>query len=227
MVGDFRDTWNSLCWNPMARSRGNFLFGSFTMVMLEWSSRLAASDPTRQALARLSNQLAAIEPRYFTPLPNRCADPRDFELPAFGQNPQAQLLWAIFDLIRNGQAHQYQQIIVTLTDGRNFAIGLSGTRFGRWLWRPELPSHANRHLAFRTDARGNVLLIVRPDQFFRHLTTAVERSGLLTAGLSFNYLQRPRNTSPPKPRGKDRGPLYDFDSLSLVSALTGGGHPCI
>ncbi|HYM14848.1 MAG TPA: hypothetical protein VEZ14_04765, partial [Dehalococcoidia bacterium] len=80
IVGDFREAWNSLCWNPLARNRGNFLFGLLAMTLLEWSCRLASADQTGQALADYSRALAAIEPRYFTLLPKPCAGSRDFEL---------------------------------------------------------------------------------------------------------------------------------------------------
>ncbi|HYM16550.1 MAG TPA: hypothetical protein VEZ14_13420, partial [Dehalococcoidia bacterium] len=193
---------------------------------LEWSCRLASADQTGQALADYSRALAAIEPRYFTLLPKPCAGSRDFELPSSAAQPDSdrprQLLWALFDLVRNGQAHQYQQIIVELNDGQEFEVGLSGTRFGRWLWRPHARSVKNVHLGLRTGMNGRVELVVRPDVLFTHLTAAIDRARLLSRGLTFDYLKRPK---PNSAQPRIPGPFYDFDAPSLLSALADGGHP--
>src|SRR5687768_2036614 len=68
------------------------------------------------------------EGRYFTPIPGTCGLPREFELPSDpAQGPKdRQLLGALFDLVRNGHAHQYQQIVVDLTDGKYLAVSLDG-----------------------------------------------------------------------------------------------------
>ncbi|MGH2460126.1 MAG: hypothetical protein ACRDIY_14820, partial [Chloroflexota bacterium] len=56
----------------------------------------------------------------------------DFELPSDGTSPgHAQLLWMLFDVVRNGQAHQYQQILVELTDQKHFLAALTGAPVAR------------------------------------------------------------------------------------------------
>jgi hypothetical protein len=77
-----------------------------------------------------SQELARIEPRYFVELPGPVAGPGGFALPSQGPNPDRQLLRMLFDLIRNGQAHQYRQINVDLTDGKELQVWLSGVTPG-------------------------------------------------------------------------------------------------
>src|SRR5262245_54983704 len=129
--GDFEDAWNSLAANIAANNRGNFMFARQAMGLLEWAARLCAGDTTGVAVSDLSNALMQREPKYFTQLPGVCADFDEFDLPcAPGIQPQRQLLWTLFDLARNGQAHQYQQIVLDLTDGRDLMISHSGAQFG-------------------------------------------------------------------------------------------------
>lgn len=101
VVRDFDAAWNGIAVSASPDiGRGNFLFGLFGTVLLEWACRVCRQDPSRQSLDRLSRSLYQIEPRYFTPLPSHCKvrRPGDFDLPAiFGQR-STPLLWALFDL---------------------------------------------------------------------------------------------------------------------------------
>jgi len=61
-----------------------------------------------------------------------CAVPNhEFILPHLGNTTGDLLLWSLFDLIRHGLTHQYQQIIVTLIDNKSFSelFGASECRF--------------------------------------------------------------------------------------------------
>ena len=115
MAGDFEDAWNSVAWNPSAKSRGNFMFARQAMCILEFASRLCWGDAASSAISDFSSELHKIEPKCFTRLPGFCADFDEFDLP-YRSTKGDELLWAIFDLIRNGQAHQYQQIVADLSD---------------------------------------------------------------------------------------------------------------
>ena len=88
--------------------------------------------PCTGALKGFSDALYAVDPLYFTELPGPCADPADFRLPFHGSNPRSELIWALYDLARNGLAHQYQQTIVQLNDNvtskAHFGIELTGRR---------------------------------------------------------------------------------------------------
>lgn len=192
------------------------MFARQAMVLLEWAARLAATDTTRSALVAFSAELQKIEPRYFTKLPDGAPQPKEFQLPSVSTtNPERQLIWALFDLIRNGQAHQYQQIPVALLDGTFFWLALSGAASGFALATAQ--SRRQEHLGFKIDSSGNIWMLVRPDLMFLDIKNAVERSNLLTLGLSFTYLDRPGS-----------GRLnYKFDSSTLNSALSAAGHPVI
>jgi hypothetical protein len=216
IVGDFEDAWDAIAGVASVRNRGNFMFARQAMVLLEWAARLAASDVSGVAISDFSSELNKIEPKYFTQLPGGAPRPKDFQLPfVTPANSERQLLWALFDLIRHGQAHQYQQIPVELSDGKVFWIALSGAVSGFELSTAH--SRRNEHLGYKEDRSGNVWLLVRPDVIFLDLKTAVERSSLLGRGLSFDYLRR----------GGPGASNYQFDSSALKSVLTSSGHPVI
>jgi hypothetical protein len=60
--------------------------------------------------------------------------PREFTLPCLETIPPArQLLAALYDCIRHGHSHQYQQIPVALGDGVIFMMSLTGVDVGRSL----------------------------------------------------------------------------------------------
>jgi hypothetical protein len=228
IVNDFECAWNSLAANPMATGRGNFMFARQAMTLLEFAARLCMSDPQRVngqpvATREFAEQLALIEPKYFTQLPGPCADFRDFILPFYPltrTNPQSQLLWAVFDLIRNGQAHQYQQIIVDLTDKTDWAISLTGATSGRYVGAARPPDH----LGYRRDENGDIWVLVYPDVMFVDAKTAILASGILSQHLSFQYLRRPKAGTGPT-RKTLSGPFYEFTSSDLESSLASAGHP--
>jgi hypothetical protein len=220
IVGDFEVAWNAVAAVPAivkTGHRGNFMFARQAMTLLEFAARLCTSDTSGAGLRALSEEIEKIEHRYFTPLPSVCMNVgRDFELPSSptkGPREQ-QLLWALFDLIRNGQAHQYQQINVSLPDGKQFKIGLSGAQYGLTLNRSFAGGRPDQHLAFRLAPEG-VGLDILTNILFLDIREAVSRANLLARGLTFSYLERPH-------RGGPRH--YNFDSGSLKAALRAGGH---
>ena len=153
-----------------------------------------------------------IEHRYFTKLPCDAPSPRDFGLPSMTTvNPERQLIWMLFDLVRHGQAHQYQQIPVKLLDGKVFGIALSGAASGLELATAE--SRRKEHLGYKQDLSGDVWLLIRTDLIFLDVKNSVEKAALLRRGLSFSYLKRPRDPS-----------HYQCDSVAL-HALAAAGHP--
>ena len=184
-------------WNSIAATRddnigrGNFLFGHQAITLLEFVARLCKSDSTGEALQGFSDELNKIEPKYFTQLPAPCASNKDFDLPFIGDNKENQLLWALFDLTRNGLAHQYQQILVELNKGKNFFITLTGAEYGQVLNVTAKPSRPDGHLSFHIDSDGDLGLSVRPDLLFLHFEYAINQSHLLNRNLTINHLSRP------------------------------------
>jgi hypothetical protein len=211
IIGDFEATWTALAADPRPGNRGNFLFALQAVVLVEVASRLCASDASGAALGEFSAQLVAREPRYFTPLPGACfGGSSEFTLPYFGPNPSCQLLAALFDLIRNGQAHQYQQIRVRLNDGVDFQVSLTGAEPGLFLNPP--PSRAG-HLAQSRDQNHDLWLKVRTDALFVDIRDSVRAANLLGRGLTISNLIRPRVTG-----------TYQFSGAQLEQALAAGGH---
>jgi hypothetical protein len=121
---DFETAWNAVAAVPMApnQGRGKFLFANQAMILFEWACQLCAGDSTGAALVALGRELHTLRPTYFTSLPitldvtaaGNIALPRESGVPDSHTRP---LLWLLFDLIRNGLAHQYQQLVLRLDDG--------------------------------------------------------------------------------------------------------------
>ena len=129
LTGDFEYAWDALAERSEAEApnRGNFMFALHATVLLEWLSRLCASD--KRSLSEFATELHNLEPKYFTELPIPCKRP-NFLFPGIGCDPLNSLLASVWDLIRNGQAHQYHDIIVELTDGKHWALGIKGVKHG-------------------------------------------------------------------------------------------------
>jgi hypothetical protein len=220
---DFRAAWDAVASLPAdVGGRGNFMFARQAMSLIELAGRTCARDSTNGALTSLSQALEAIDPRYFTPLPGPCARPGmnsrhvEWTLPfRASANPQeAQLLWALFDLVRHGQAHQYQQIMVELNDGTIWGISLTGATAGRTLAKLQ----ANRpsdHLSQMPGHDGSLWLVVRPEVMFLDFESAIARARVFEQGLEPSPLSRRA-----KPGGN-----WDFSHSDLEHQLRAAGHP--
>lgn len=106
------------------------MFAKQATMLLEFAARLCKSDTTGNVLKNFSNELNKIDPNYFRVLPSSCVknvvkQNNQFVLPNIGNTTGKTLLWALFDLVSNGLAHQYQQIIVELKDNKRFYVSLA------------------------------------------------------------------------------------------------------
>ncbi len=190
LTSDFETLWDSIAQKPsLDIARGNFVFALLATVLLEWASRLCSADPSGAALEELSDALASLEPRYFMRLPADCPIPRQFALPTRG-NPKREMISLVWDLIRNGQAHQYQQRTLKLPSGEFFGIALTGPAHGNYLQKLRDGLRPPAHVSLSRDGRDGELgwLRVDPAMLFIDVRWSVERSGLLRRGLSFPYL---------------------------------------
>ncbi len=227
---DFESAWRALVRLPdnAVTGRGNFMFGWLAMTLLEWAARLCVNDKSGGALRDVSTALGSIDPKYFTLLPGPCARPKDFDLPYETANGQAeaQLLWALYDMIRHGQAHQYQQILVGLNDSKDLHTQLVGAAYGC----PEIDAVVGRppeHLGYHVEPNGDVLVKVHPDWLFRDFRAAIETAGLLGRGLTFVHLTRGATPTPPTTPTKQLSKgtkRYDFSSTQLTAFLSKAGH---
>lgn len=198
IIGDFESAWDALASTPGSIHRGNFLFARQAMTLLEVACRLCQSDTTGQALRNLSNQLAQCDRRYFTELPGTCwspGTPPEFSLPSLGPHPTTELIAALFDLIRNGQAHQYQQIRVQLSDTKDFQFALTGAEYGFLLSKTFAAGRPPDHLKAQRDSDGDLWMKIRTDVLFLDIRDAVRSTGLLNGALTLTYLSRPRGTN--------------------------------
>ena len=230
---DFEAAWEAMvqavrprCWLPFVGrfwsaslpGGGNFLFARQAMTLLELAARMCRVDASggtaaghrTPSLVRLSHELAQRDRRYFTELPATIparTSAREFTLPSLGPNPGRELLFMLFDLIRNGQAHQYQQINVDMAGGTELQISLTGV--GPNLSLNALTTRPADHLAFATFGPSIVALVVRPDVLYLDVKAAIERAGLPTSGLQIEHLERDP---------------YPFSAADLMAALRVAGH---
>jgi hypothetical protein len=224
ITDDFLGAWNSIAANPdTIIGRGNFMFGRQAMSLLEFASMLCANDNTQKDLDDFSNVLNKIEPKYFTRLPSPCTSTRDFVLPHLGNTSGDLLLWSLFDLIRHGLAHQYQQILVNLRDDKNFFITLTGPEYGLFLNATTRSPRPSEHLGYYVNSDGDLGLMVYPDILFLDFEDAIVKSGLLNRGLTFKYLTRVAQKSCTQKKGKNIV-YYNFDKASLESSLVKNRH---
>jgi hypothetical protein len=174
---------------------GNFMFARQAMMLLEWAARVCRADTTgapaagRQtpALLRLLSELARLDTRYFTQMPavfpNRTSD-KEFTLPSRASNPDLELLLLLFDLTRNGQAHQYQQINVDLADGKELQVTLTGVEKGLLLG--SITTRPTEHLSFDCFGTGSIALKVRTDVLYLDIKCASSLPASRRAGCSSN-----------------------------------------
>jgi len=211
---DFESAWDSLAENPTVGGRGNFMFAMQTMILLEVACRLCGSDTSGSAHNAFSSEIAARDRRYFTSLPGPCFTPKDFRLPHVGSDPASELIAALFDLIRNGHAHQYQQIRVQLNDGIDFQVSLTGASFCAYLSRTLAEGRPSDHLSMHRTRNGDIWIIVRPDVLYLDFRESIRAANLLGRGLCLKYISRP----------KIQSQRYQFSGSQLVSALSAAGH---
>jgi hypothetical protein len=198
LTGDFRSLWNSLALNPSPTNNGNFTFALLDMILLEFVARLCDSDNSGSALRDFSRSLASIDKNYFERIRHLKGIRHDPALP-FLHCRGGELIHVLFDLIRNGDAHYYQQIVANLSDGY-LAIQTSGrtdvivqSETGKYEKRAkgllieEIRNLGRKgHLEVK-NGEGFVLISFRPEVFFLDITEAVDNSDLLKRGLSINY----------------------------------------
>jgi hypothetical protein len=217
VVGDFEAAWDALASTPEPKHRGNFLFARHAFVLLEVVCRLCKSDAKGHALQDFSAALYRREPRYFTALPAPCRKPSsrarpDFALPSQGDNPDNQVIAALFNLIRNGQAHQYQQMGALLTDGKQLRISLIGVRPGAFLGTVFSNGRPPEHLRVERDDDRNLWMTVRPDVVFVDVRDSIRDVDLLSRGLTFSFME-------------ERSPrTFDFNSAAAEEVLRRQGH---
>lgn len=167
---------------------GNFMFALLSMILLEFACRVCARDKTGVALQELTKILQKRERPYFTPIPGTCNTTSEFTLP--GTNPQSHLLGMMFDLIRNGKAHQYQSAIAILADGE-VDIDITGAASDRSLTRPGR-RHSRRHLRYKLSPSGDLSLYIRTDQLFLDIKSSIEESGIMASASAVSDIVRPR-----------------------------------
>ena len=209
LLGDFEAAWNSVAANSGSQNRGNFMFAMQSMILLEVTCRVCHADPNSDALAAVSAKLARRDPRYFTALPAACMkQPRDFKLPHQGSDPSKELLSVLFDLVRNGHGHQYQQIRARLSDGTDFRISITGAEHGASLDRTLAHGRPNEHLKLFGSSGRDLWIKFMPDVFFLDLRSSIEESQLLERGLVLKYLER----------------QYPFSGRELEESFLTAGH---
>ncbi len=189
LIDDFECAWQAIASRADIASRCNFMFAMQAMTLLELVFR--ACETNRPALRDFATALHAREPRYFSSLPEAVGRGRIETVPfptVAGVEGRRQLLHAIFELVRHGQAHQYQQMVATLRDG-SFGVRLSGADYGSFLDAPTIERRRKelhlQHAVFRSD----VVLQVLPEVLFCDIRDAARQARLCERGLTIRHLE--------------------------------------
>jgi hypothetical protein len=93
----------------------------------------------------------------------------------------------LFDLVRNGLAHQYQQIVLRLADAPVY-VRLGGPNFGQTIAQSRHDGPGN-HLA-AVDQVGALGIVVKPAWLYLDFKDAVHQAGILTMALQSSRLKR-------------------------------------
>ncbi len=220
IVGDFETAWSGLVARKGRHlGGGNFMFALMCMILLEFACRVCAQDSSGNKLKALTKAIAKTDRRYFTPIPGTCNAATEFGLP--GKNPQSHLLGMMFDLIRNGKAHQYQSAIARLPDGE-VDMDITGAASDRGLNKPGR-RRAKKHLRYKKLPSGDLSLYVRTDQLFLDFKNAIYKSNILDGVGVIDHILRPKT----RIRGgfaPGSGPHYRFTVAELEAKLKQGGH---
>jgi hypothetical protein len=213
LCNDFKTAWDAVAAQPEepgAEGRGNFMFGLMAMVLLEWACRLcaadqnkaSASDPRPVAVYDLGRALHRIRPSYFIPVVAKSKrlsgfvdgewwlPPSPTAMPT-KRGPWCPLLWLLWDAIRNGQAHQYQQIVAKQSDTKLY-IALDGANYGKTLQTIAAdPLHHADHLApDPIQYLGALGIRVHPEFLYLDVRQAVIDANLLGRKLKPKPLAR-------------------------------------
>lgn len=215
IVDDFEKTWDALvetCKEDPSKGGGsNFMFGLMSMVLLEFVCRVCEKSG---GIAAFETALRNIEPKYFTPLPGMVSKSA-VQLPGVAPGTNGSTLLAlIFELLRNGKAHQYSSMIAQLPGGGCIDFGIAGPRIDRAIKNPARVRPAG-HLGYQVDG-SDVYVLIRPDQLFLDIKHAAEQSGVITDTCQLDYLQRLGQTDPAKP--------YGFTVEALIQKLHENNH---
>ncbi len=205
ILADFKTAWEAMAESdkPLGGG-GGFMFARQGMNLLESCARLA-DGPAREDLVIA---LDDIDTKYFTSVPSRKRPkPKDFKLPGTS-SASSNLLDYLYDLIKHGQAHQYQQMYAIVSDGE-FGISISGVDKGFDLHMAL--SSRRLHLAYRIKA-GLLQVHFRPEVFISDLERAVDGTRLFDRGLTFKYLERASHDA------------YNFSVAALAKSLESAGH---
>jgi hypothetical protein len=217
IVGDFEAAWDAVASAASPGHRGNLLFARHAVDLLEVACRLCKADPSGGSLVAFSTELEKRDRRYFTRLPGESWVPsprtrQAFDLPSRGPDPDNQVIAAPFNLIRNGQAHQYQQMGAVCSDGLQFRVSLTGAQRGALLRTTFHSGRPVQHLKVSRDAGGNLWMVVRPDVLFLDLRDSIREANLLGRGLVFPFMT------------EDRPATFNFGTNDAESALRSNGH---
>src|SRR5262245_21492129 len=217
IIGDFEVTWDALASSSSPGHRGNFMFARQAVGLLEAACRLCKGDASGDATAAFASALETRDRRYFTRLPGPCwalsgRTREAFDLPSRGPDADNQIIAVLFNLIRNGQSHQYQQMGAVLSDGCQLRISLTGAEPGALLRTTLANGRPSQHLKASRDAAANIWLTVRPDVLFLDFRDSIREANLLGRGLAFRFMSEDRSTT------------FNFTASDAMASLRDRGH---
>lgn len=219
LMRDFESAWDAIASSPTASGRGNFAFGLMCMIMLELGCRICHKKTESDDSSKLKLWSEKLRKKssgaYFRRIPrfekgssgfgySHCADgfalPNDKEVEFLNSsNEEITFLSFLFNTMRNGQAHQYQQILVKLKKAKDadtvdsyWGIGLTGAEHGLQLSQSRRFGQPSDHLCVVEEGAGkNVFVKVRTDVLYLDLKESILEAELLKDSANgFEHLDR-------------------------------------
>jgi hypothetical protein len=119
---------------------------------------------------------------------------------------------AVFNLVRNGLSHQYQQMRAVLSDTKEFGISLTGVEYGCPLAMTFSQGRPTQHLCAKRDADGNLWITVMPNVFFLDLRDSIAEIDLIGRNVGFKHM------------AEEGIATFNFSSTDAATALKQNGH---
>ena len=172
---DFESSWRGIVLYKLSIKQfegdgfGNYLFSLHALIMLESALFYCASDRERKKLVK---HLFARDPRYKTSL----ATEGGYAIQNISCTANT-LIALIFDLVRNGHAHDYSTKPSITEDRQMVTIGPYGITKNPNLFEPSRDDRLSDHLELQK-CDGSYVITLRPDVLFHDIWSAIREVGL-------------------------------------------------
>lgn len=181
LLADFEAAWRGSLSAPPGNGKGNYLYVLLSMLLMELACRTcAAAKNDENLLQKFADQLDIQDSRYLNTIPAyHHRQGGYFSLPSRVPKQQGNTVLAfLFAYVRNGLAHSYSPIPLTLKNNTILDIAIGGII-------EEIPTkecdsiqRTANHLSLIKEQNGHSMFIVHPGLLYFDFKTAIINSGI-------------------------------------------------